>query len=71
MIYKGKDIGKLLKKVRESQKLTQEEFAVKVGKKRSYISRIENGEGNVNVKTLCDIVEDGLGGEFKIILEIN
>lgn len=35
------NIGKMLKEAREKSNLTQEQLAEKVGKKRSYISRIE------------------------------
>lgn len=36
--------GEILKARRKELKLSQEDLAVKVGKKRPYISRIENGE---------------------------
>ena len=63
------DVGKLLRDAREKQHLTQEQLAEKIGKKRSYISRIENKEGiNIKLKTLIEIVEKGLGGEIKIEL---
>lgn len=62
------DIGKMLKSTRIKQKITQEELAQRIGKKRSYISRIESLEGNkINIKTLSEIVEKGLGKELKII----
>ena len=62
-------VGKLIKEARERQNLTQEQLALKVGKKRSYISRIEGEDGvNINLKTLIDIVEKGFQG--KIIIEM-
>lgn len=64
-------IGLLLKKARESQKLTQEELGQIIEKKRSYISRIENDGSNITLKTLYDIVEKGLGGKVKISLEFH
>jgi len=63
-------IGKMIKTARESINLTQEQFAIKVGKKRSYISRIEGEEGkNIKIKTLIEIVEKGFGKKVKIKFE--
>ncbi|WP_395043651.1 helix-turn-helix domain-containing protein [Flavobacterium sp.] len=63
------DVGKLIKEAREKQNLTQEQLAQKVGKKRSYISRIEGEEGaNIKLKTLIDIVEKGFQGKITIEL---
>lgn len=60
-------IGILLKKARLSKRLTQEQLAQRVGKKRSYISRIESEDGNnIKIHTLIEIVEVGLGGKVKI-----
>jgi transcriptional regulator with XRE-family HTH domain len=67
MLHKNIEIGKMLKDARERKNLTQEQLAQKVGKKRSYISRIESQEGDhINIKTLVDIVEKGLGKKVKI-----
>ncbi|REC78141.1 hypothetical protein DRF60_10810 [Chryseobacterium elymi] len=61
------NIAKLLREAREKHNLTQEQLAQKVGKKRSYISRIESEEGNnIKIKTLAEIVEKGFGGNIKI-----
>ena len=61
------NIPKLVKEAREKQNLTQEQLAQKVGKKRSYISRIESEDGNnIKIKTLIEIVEKGFGGSLKI-----
>ena len=60
-------IGILIRDARKRKKLTQEQLAQKVGKKRSYISRIESDETySINIKTLTEIVEKGLDGELKI-----
>ena len=40
--------------------LTQEELAVKAGTKKSYISKIENAKGNIQLSTLIRIFEKGL-----------
>ena len=61
------NIAKLMKEAREKHNLTQEQLAQKVGKKRSYISRIESEEGNnIKLKTLIEILDKGFGGSIKI-----
>ena len=61
-------IGMQLRTLREEAKLTQEQFAQKVNKKRSYISRIENDGRNMTLKTLLELFEVGLGK--KVTIEI-
>jgi len=63
-------IGLLLRKAREEKNLTQEQLAVIIDKKRTYISRVENNGSNLTLKTLYDIVEKGLGGKVKISIEV-
>ncbi len=63
-------IGLLLRKAREDKNLTQEQLGMLVNKKRTYISRIENDGSNMTLKTLYDIVEKGLGGKVKILIEV-
>lgn len=63
-------IGILIRQARESRNMTQEELGRLVSKKRSYISRVENDGSNLNLKTLYDIVEKGLGGKIKIAIDI-
>lgn len=63
-------IGLLLRQAREEKNLTQEELAELVNKKRSYISRVENNGSNLNLKTLFDIVEKGLGGKVNISITL-
>ena len=67
--FEGIKIGILLKKAREEKNMTQTEIAVLIDKKREYISRIENNGSNINLKTLYEIVEKGLGGKVRISLE--
>jgi DNA-binding XRE family transcriptional regulator len=62
-------VGLLLRKAREEKQLTQAELAEAVGKKREYISKIENNGSNLTLKTLYDIVEKGLGGKVKISID--
>jgi ribosome-binding protein aMBF1 (putative translation factor) len=59
-------IGAMIRQARESKNLTQEELALIISKKRSYISRVENDGSNINLKTLFEIVEKGLGGRVNI-----
>ncbi|NBL64373.1 helix-turn-helix domain-containing protein [Flavobacterium sp. NST-5] len=67
MKISGKNIGEMLKEAREQKCLTQEQLAQKVGKKRSYISKIEGENGNnIKVQTLIEVVEKGLGGKIEI-----
>ena len=65
----GFRLGLLLRKAREDKKITQEQLAQRVDKKRPYISRVENDGSNMTLKTLYHIVEKGLGGKLKIIIE--
>ena len=50
--------------------LTQADLAGRIGKKREFISRIENDGSNLTIKTLRDIVETGLGGKLKIEVQM-
>jgi ribosome-binding protein aMBF1 (putative translation factor) len=59
-------IGLKIRTAREKQSMTQEELARRVGKKRSFISKVENDGGNITLKTLYEIVEQGLGLRLKI-----
>lgn len=71
MKISGRHIGEMLKEAREQRKLTQEQLAQKVGKKRSYISKVETDYGNnIKLQTLKEIVEKGFDGTVKINLEL-
>ena len=63
-------IGLQLKKAREEKNLTQAELASMLDKKREFISRVENNNSNLTLKSLFEIVEKGLGGKLKIQIEI-
>ena len=54
-------ISEMLKEARKEANLTQEELAKKAGTKKSYISKIENAKGNIQLSTLIRIFEKGLG----------
>lgn len=53
-------VSEMLKLARKEAKMTQEELATKVGTKKSYISKLENGKVNVQLSTLIRIFEQGL-----------
>lgn len=53
-------ISEMLKESRKEANLTQEQLAEKTGTKKSYISKIENGKGNIQLSTLIRIFEVGL-----------
>lgn len=53
-------ISQMLKIARKEAQLTQEQLAEKAGTKKSYISKLENGKGNIQVSTLFRIFEKGL-----------
>lgn len=54
-------ISEMLKEARKEAKITQEQLAIKVGTKKSYISKLENAKGNIQLSTLIRIFETGLG----------
>ncbi len=53
-------ISEMLKEARKEANLTQEQLAEKTGTKKSYISKLENGRGNIQLSTLIRIFEVGL-----------
>ena len=53
-------VSEMLKEARKKSQLTQEQLAKKAGTKKSYISRIENARGNIQLSTLIRIFEKGL-----------
>ena len=53
-------VSEMLKDARLEANLTQEQLADKAGTKKSYISKIENAKGNIQLSTLIRIFEKGL-----------
>jgi len=53
-------VSEMLKEARKEANLTQEQLAEKAGTKKSYISKIENAKGNIQLSTLIRIFEKGL-----------
>lgn len=54
-------ISEMLKHARKEAHMTQEQLAEKAGTKKSYISKLENAKGNIQLFTLIRIFETGLG----------
>jgi HTH-type transcriptional regulator/antitoxin HipB len=61
-------ISEMLKEARREAHLTQEQLAQKVGTKKSYISRLENGKCDIQLSTLYRIFEDGLGKRISLLI---
>jgi DNA-binding XRE family transcriptional regulator len=59
-------ISEMLKDARTKAKLTQEQLAKKIGTKKTYISRLENGNCDIRLSTLYRIFEDGLGKKISL-----
>jgi DNA-binding XRE family transcriptional regulator len=54
-------ISEMLKEARKDANMTQEQLAERAGTKKSYISKLENAKGNIQLSTLIRIFETGLG----------
>ncbi len=61
-------ISEMLKEGRREAKLTQQQLADKIGTKKSYISRIENGKCDIQLSTLYRIFETGLGRRVSLLI---
>lgn len=62
-------IGEIIKEERRLAKLTQEELAKKIGTKKSFISRIENGHSDIQLSTLYRLIEIGLGRKVRLTIQ--
>jgi len=60
-------LAQTLKEERIRAGLTQEQLAERIGTKKSYISRLENGKANVQLTTLFKILE-GLGRRVSLTI---
>jgi len=63
-------LGVLLEEARLKLGMTQEELAKKSGTNKSYISRIENDASDIRLSTLMRIIQDGLGGQLKLSVQL-
>lgn len=59
-------IGKMVREARLNAGMTQQELALISGTSRTYISRIENDRSNIEIATLTQIIETGLGRKLEI-----
>jgi DNA-binding XRE family transcriptional regulator len=62
-------IGELIKEERKLANLTQEQLAEKIGAKKSFISRIENGHSDIQLSTLFKLIELGLGRKINFTIQ--
>lgn len=60
-------ISEVLKEARKEANMTQGQLAEKVGTKKSYISRLENGKCDIQLSTLYRIFEFGLGKRVNLM----
>ncbi len=61
-------ISEMLKEARREAKMTQQQLADKIGTKKSYISRLENGKCDIQLSTLYRIFESGLGRRVSLLI---
>ena len=59
-------IGEVIKEERRIAKMTQEQLAERIGAKKSFISRIENGKSDIQLSTLYRLLEFGLGKKVEL-----
>lgn len=59
-------LGVMLKEARKEAQITQEELADRTGTKKSYISKIENGQSDIQISTYNKLIEIGLGKHLNI-----
>jgi HTH-type transcriptional regulator/antitoxin HipB len=62
-------LGIMLKEARKEAHITQEELAQRTGTKKSYISRIERGQSDIQISTFCKLIEVGLKKQLNISIE--
>ncbi|MCP5052633.1 MAG: helix-turn-helix transcriptional regulator, partial [bacterium] len=60
---------RVIREARETDHMTQEQLALKTGIHRSFIARIERGEIDIRISTLCKIFEEGF--ERKVTINIS
>ena len=59
-------IVEIIKEERKNAQMTQEQLADKIGAKKSFISRIENGKTDIQLSTLYRLLEIGLGKKVEV-----
>jgi ribosome-binding protein aMBF1 (putative translation factor) len=63
------EMSEMVKEARKQTGMTQEQLATKLGTKKSYISRLENGKCDVQLSTLYRVFEEGLGKKVTITID--
>lgn len=63
-------IGTMIRQARKAANMTQEDLAKKAKTKRTYISRIERNESDIQLSTLQRIIELGFGGKLNLEIKI-
>ncbi|HEV9035556.1 MAG TPA: helix-turn-helix transcriptional regulator [Puia sp.] len=61
-------IGELIREERRLANMTQEQLADRIGAKKSFISRIENGHCDIQLSTLFRLLEFGLGKKVELVV---
>lgn len=59
--------AELLKDERKRQKMTQQQLAIRIGKKREYISKLEQGSLDMQLSTFLQI-SNALGMRFSLVV---
>lgn len=60
-------IGEQLKEERQRAGLSQEQLAQRIGTKKSFISRVENGHADIQLSTLVRLFQ-GLGRQVRVMV---
>ena len=60
-------LGKKIREQKKKKKYTQEQLAERIGTKKTYISRLENGKSDIQLSTLFRIFE-GLGRRVSLTI---
>lgn len=63
------NMGKTIRQERLHAGLTQQKLADRIGAKKSFISRIENGHSDIQLSTLYKIIEQGMEKKINLIIE--
>ena len=62
-------VAELIREERKQANLTQEQLAERIGAKKSFISRIENGHSDIQLSTLYKLIEFGLGRKVNLTIQ--
>jgi len=63
-------LGVMLQELRKEKGLTQAQLAEKCGTTKNYISRIENNASDIRLSTLLRIINEGLGANLKLSVNL-